>query len=175
MSEQKRDLDVAQINETHLLSIGGSPYSERNIYFWDGVDLFWDYVVALDLEFRQYYPNGLTGMATLSDGTRIVVHGVDGSTRRTEFLDLELMEIRDGVDWPFDHFDSEEVQRGSSFLSVGGSLGAEAASEIVRFVVPDGPDADPLDSSFQLMPQTLQSGRRGHVAILVPDDFVECG
>ncbi len=86
-------------------------------------------------------------------------------------MDVQELEIRDFIDWPFDHFDSQSVQYGDTFLSVGGSFGTEATQDIIAF----RPDSDNvLASTWEVLPQKLTNGRRGHVAMLLPDDYIEC-
>ncbi len=90
---------------------------------------------------------------------------------RTESLNVQNFDIRDFIDWPFDHFDSETVQYGNTFLSVGGSSGTEATQDIIML----NPNNDNiLASTWEVLPQKLTNGRRGHVAILLPDDYIDC-
>ncbi len=68
---------ICQVNSSFLISVGGRPYDERNLYCWLGFGFGY-----CGGSWRDYYPLALSGLITLDDGTKYVIHGVGSGNIR---------------------------------------------------------------------------------------------
>ncbi len=65
-----------------MVSVGGRPEDARNIYFWREGEVGFGYDVAAGLSWRDAYPLALSGLFSLDDGTKYVLHGVGSGNDR---------------------------------------------------------------------------------------------
>ncbi len=165
---------MVTFNSTTVMAIGGYQNDEvsRKTFFFTVGEESWTEGPELKYE-TSYHSCGRIRRAKESQEMSIIVAGgSDGSSPRSsvQILHEGSNEWQTGPDLPFGIYWSQMVEDQNGGVVLIGGFSFEMSLINILFQLPHGG----LDAVWTNMETKLQSGRRQHIAFLVPDSSVDC-
>ena len=154
---------MVALNATHVLMTGGFDGTRllNQVFMFSSLTGEWTELPPMTEK------RGGHSCGVVSGGTELVVAGGYISKSNSEILDLSTLIWRSGPALPSIRESSASVPYENSFLMVGGFMsGGILFEDILQY------DADA--ESWITRPEKLDFGRDRAVAMMVPDEMVEC-
>jgi hypothetical protein len=165
---------MVTVNLTTVMVIGGyqnSPISGKTFYFTFGEE---SWTEGPDLKnIRVLHSCGKIRRNKESQEMSIIVAGgYDGSSRLSsvEILDEGSNEWQTGPELPFEIYGSQMVDDQNGGVVLIGGYSSAVVNLDTLYQLPHGGQ----DAVWTKMEQKMQTVRSSHIAILVPDNIVDC-